>query len=130
MEKVRIGKIMITTIATVSMVTNVVLLLFHFLFLDFVSIVQTLVRIAFTVALICGVRWVRYLYAVGAALGAVFAFFFLIATNISSPLLNVYYGFMIPYSIVASVLLFGSKCITAYFYEKKHGIPYEEDFDD
>jgi len=122
MDKARVGKIIIITIATISIVMNSLLLLFNILFaFSFVGAVQILVRVAFAIALLRGVTWVRYLFAVGAALGALLSLFLLLTPDINFPTwATAFYLFMLPYSIISSVLLFTSKSVTEYFYELKH----------
>lgn len=116
-SRVRIGKNIVVTIATILIVQDSVLLLFDlFLLHDTLGVTQAGIRIAFTVAFLRGKTWARYFVAVGAALGVVLVIYELYSvTNDTPEWLIAYCLIMLPFCILTSVLLFFSKSVSAYF---------------
>jgi len=119
--KAREGKIIVVSIATLSIIANVVIIII--LFANPLRIFQAVIRIAFAIALVRGVMWMRYFYAVGMALAALVAIHGLYSvTNDTSDFLILFYMISLAYYIAAGVLLIFSKGVSEYFYEKANGI--------
>lgn len=115
------GKIIVTVIAMVNIVGTIAAS-----FLSF-NLFQLIIQIVLSIALLMGVSWVRYLFAVGAALSCFLSFYLLLATDYSlmsasgKALLISYLIFTLCYSIISCILLFTSKSVSEFLYAQKNG---------
>ena len=115
-KRLRTGKIIVNTIASV----NIVMTIFHSTLISF-NLFQLISQIVLSFALMFGVAWVRYLFAVGAALGAMLILYILtVGAYFLSPALIIFSIVVAAYGIICSVLLFTSKCVSEYMYAVKY----------
>jgi hypothetical protein len=119
----RTGKLIVCIIAAISISGDVLMMVPNIMLGNGMGIFQALVRIGFAVALICGINWVRYLFAVGSGLGAIMSLLGLIgaAAGYTPPILTIFFIIMLPCSIAACLLLFLNRHVKEFFYEKKYG---------
>ncbi|RJX39421.1 MerR family transcriptional regulator [Paenibacillus pinisoli] len=110
------GKVIVYTIA----ILNIAMALFSFI-LSF-NILTLIVQVVLAVCLIVGVTWVRYLFAVGAAM-AVFLSVQLLVMSVSEGLIGfiIYTLCLIVYSGISSFLLFKSEAVSEFLYAQKNG---------
>ncbi|MBE6885752.1 MAG: hypothetical protein E7486_02285 [Ruminococcaceae bacterium] len=91
------------------------------------ELLSLLIQIALSAALLSGFSWVRYLFAVGAALSALGDLFVLLGgvDFSANPMMGVLFALLLvidmAFCIVSSVLLFRSKAVTEYLYTKRNG---------
>ena len=110
------GKVIVWVIAMINIVgsiVNFVLMLTGFF--------NLLVQIAFSIALICGVAWVRYLFAIGAAIGAVVVLItigYVMQGHMGLAIFLLAYG---AYSVICSILLFANKSVSEFLYGQRNG---------
>ncbi len=112
----RLGKIYIVTIASLNIAMELLGSVVQF---DLFSLI---IQTALSIALLAGVSWVRYLFAVGAALSVLLnaALLFNYAADIPAAWTVVTIGHMI-YSAAACVLLFKSEAIGEFMYKQRNG---------
>jgi hypothetical protein len=117
MEKAAVGKIILIAIAVINIVSTI----FTNLILNF-NLLALVVQIALSFALMSGVNWVRYLFAVGAGLAAFITLIYITTPGVVLPVWMIaYFVLNTIYSIVVCVVLFVSKSVSEYIYERKHG---------
>lgn len=83
-----------------------------------------LVQAGFSIALCCGVRWVRWLFVAGGVIGAASTFLLLIqAADIGGmPAWFFAYGiFVLLVSVLTGILLAWYRPVKEFFYQKKNG---------
>ena len=115
-KRLRTGKIIVNAIASV----NILMTIFHSIFVSF-NLFPFIIQIVLSIALMSGVAWVRYLFAVGAALGAMLILYILaVGAYFLSPALIIFSIVVATYGIVCSALLFTSKCVSEYIYAVKY----------
>ncbi len=93
------------------------------------NLVTLVVQIALAIALLCGVSWVRYLFAVNAGLSYLTSFYLLfigtdftaIPSVIGRFLLGAYLVISMLYSVAACVVLFKSKAVSEFLYAQRTG---------
>lgn len=110
------GKFIVYTIAAL----NIAMAIFSFS-LNF-DILSLIVQIVLAACLILGVTWVRYFFAVGAAL-AVFFSVQLLVLSVSEGLIGfiIYSISIIIYSGISCFLLFKSEAVSEFLYAQKNG---------
>lgn len=110
------GKMTVYAIAILNIVFTIVSF-----FLSF-NLFSLIVQIVLSICLIAGVTWVRYLFAVGAAL-AVFVSVQLLVISAETGLVGlvIYSLLMIVYSGIACYLLFKSEAVSEFLYAQKNG---------
>ncbi|MFF2885350.1 MerR family transcriptional regulator [Paenibacillus sp. NPDC057967] len=110
------GKTIVYSIA----ISNILMAVVSF-FLNF-NILWLIIQIILAICLISGVTWVRYLFAVGAAL-AVFLSVQLLVLSVSEGLIgfSIYSIVVIAYSGISSFLLFKSEAVSEFLYAQKNG---------
>ena len=114
-RQMRIGRIIVFIIALVNIISSIFSAFVEF---NFISLI---VQIALSIALFSGVTWVRYFFAVGTALSAVFGLYALFTTA-ELPIFSVVYVLAITlFSIISSILLFANKCVDEFLYSQKNG---------
>lgn len=110
------GKYMVIAIAAIHILTTLLAFLANG---NFFSLI---VQIVLAVCLFLGVSWVRYLFAVGAALNAFFGIqVVLAAASYNEGFIAVIGLIQIAYSIAACILLFRSEAISEFLYTQKNG---------
>ena len=111
-----IGRIIVITIAAINVIMSFVS---FFIQHNFISLI---IQIALSIALIMGVAWVRYLYAIGAGLSILITINLLGSAIDGSPIwLIIFLILELIYSIVSCILLFGNKCVSEFLYSQKNG---------
>lgn len=111
-----LGRIIVIVIASVNIFMSLMASVIHF------NAFNLIVQIVLSICLFFGVSWVRYLFAVGAAL-SVLGNIVLIITALGEGLvltaaLSAVY---MAYSVVACLFLFRSEAVTEFLYAQKHG---------
>ncbi len=112
------GKIIVSVIAISNIIGAVVSAFVNF------NLLLLIVQIILTIALICGVSWVRYLFAVSAGLNSflslslLFGYLDFQAVN---PAVVTYIVLLLVYSIASCVVLFASKAVSEFLYTQKNG---------
>jgi len=117
-RKLIIGKRIIVFIAITNIIMSILTAFFNF------NVFTLIIQIAFSIALISGVTWVRYLFVFGAVINIIFISYILTGLN---------FEFFLPiwtiiilsadlaFSIVFSILLLFNECVSEYMYAKKAG---------
>ena len=114
-KMIRTGKIIVVIIASVNIIMTIITFIGNFNLFSFT------IQIAFSIALLSGVAWVRYLFAAGAAMGTVMLLYILMSGEFYlTPALVIVLIVATAYGIICSVLLFTSKCVSEYMYAVKH----------
>ena len=118
------GKIIITVIAVINVVSAVISAVLNF------NVITLVIQIALSIALFCGVTWIRYLFAVGSALSCLMSLFLLLGGTmdiaaseppIAGYLYIAYIIFWLCYSLISTILLFKSKAVTEFLYSQRNG---------
>ncbi len=113
-----VGKIIVITIATINTLLS---LMSFFIDFDYISLV---IQIILIIALLYGVVWVRYLFAIGSMLSVYFLLKLLTNGYIvmfTSTYSVIYTVFLLTYSLISCILLFTSKSVSAFLYKQKNG---------
>ena len=117
-RKLIIGKRIIVFVAITNIIMSILTAFFNF------NVFTLIIQIAFSIALISGVTWVRYLFVFGAVINIIFISYILTGLN---------FEFFLPiwtiiilsadlaFSIVFSILLLFNECVSEYMYAKKAG---------
>jgi hypothetical protein len=117
-KRYKTGKAIVFTIATVNILGTVATSFGKF------NLFSLLIQIALSIALFCGVSWVRYFFAAGAAL-SVFSMLYLLAGLSSGAnipvLIIVFIVAYMAYGIASSIVLFASKSVSWFLYGQKNG---------
>lgn len=111
------GKIIVYVIAIINIIGAVVSAFTSF---NFISLI---VQIALSIALLCGVSWVRYFFAIGAGLSGLLTLYLLfghIDFSVQSGIV-IYLVLTLIYSIASCVVLFVSKSVSEFLYAQKNG---------
>jgi hypothetical protein len=113
-----VGKIIVITIATINALLS---LMSFFIDFDYISLV---IQIILIIALLYGVVWVRYLFAIG----SMFSVYFMLKllTNgftvmFTSAYIIIFAVLFLTYSIISCILLFTSKSVSTFLYKQKNG---------
>lgn len=119
-SRMRAGRIIVAVIAVPNLLAAVLQAIAQF------HLVVLLINIALSVALFCGVSWVRYLFAAFSALDVVAVLYFLLvgADFSDSPYGGLVIGILlvrVAYDVTASVLLFASRSVSEFLYSQKNG---------
>lgn len=117
------GKIIVFIIASMNILSTIITF-----FTDF-NFIKLIVQIALSIALFCGISWVRYFFAIGTGLAFVFCSYMLLSgaafsTVTVSPekyLLLLYLVLNLCYSLISCILLLKSKSIAEFLYSQKNG---------
>ena len=111
------GKIIVFVIAILNIVSAAASV-----FID-LNLITLIVQIALSIALLCGVSWVRYFFAIGAGLSAFLSLYLLCVYMDFSVHLGIAIYLMITmiYSIVSCVVLLVSKSVSEFLYVQKIG---------
>lgn len=112
------GQRIIFWIATINIAGSVLLFFFRF---NFISMI---IQICLSIALYRGVSWVRYLFAIGAAL-SVFATLGIIfgedfGVGIAGWLMLLLFVELV-YHVASAVILFTNRSVSEFLYEQKNG---------
>jgi DNA-binding transcriptional MerR regulator len=115
-RKFKLGKYSIIAIAVI----NVLMALLAFYGNG--NLLTLTVQVVFSICLFLGVTWVRYLFAVGAALSTLANIpLLLYSVDAGDLLIVIFYAFYFIYSAVTCVLLFKSEAISEFLYAQKNG---------
>lgn len=112
------GKAIVLTIAAVNIIGTLATAVVKFNFFT------VIIQIALSIALFCGVSWVRYLFAAGAALSVFITFAVLTGGTIGAgvPVYTVVITVAyLAYSIASCIVLFASKSVSWFLYSQKNG---------
>ena len=111
------GKIIVFVIAILNIVSAAASVCID------LNLITLIVQIALSIALLCGVSWVRYFFAIGAGLSAFLSLYLLCVYMDFSVHLGIAIYLMITmiYSIVSCVVLFVSKSVSEFLYAQKIG---------
>jgi len=88
------------------------------------NFIVLIVQIALSIALVAGVSWIRYLFAVGAALNALRALlglFLGLSEGVMTPAFGIVSVFVLAYSVAACILLLRSQAVSDFLYKQKNG---------
>jgi len=114
-KKFIVGKKIILFIAITNIIMSILTAILNF------NIITLIIQITFSIILISGITWVRYLFVFGAVINIIFIFYILTGLN---------YEFFLPvwaiiillidltYSIACSILLLFNECVSEYIYAK------------
>lgn len=120
-REAKTGKIVVYVIAGLNVLGS---LLSWIIRADFAYLFTFLVQVAFSIALCCGVRWVRWLFVVGGALGA-FAALVLVVQAAGIPGMPAWYfiyaAFVLLSSVATAVVLAWFQPVREFFYQMKNG---------
>lgn len=113
------GKIIVYVIAIINIIGAVVSAFTSF------NLITLIVQVALSIALLCGVSWVRYFFAIGSGVSGFLALYLLlrhIDFSIQSGIgIVIYLVFTLIYSIASCVVLFMSKSVSEFLYAQKNG---------
>ena len=117
------GKTIVAIIAAVHIVGAIISAFVQF------NLISLVVQIALAIALLCGVTWVRYLFAVNAGLSCLTSFYLLfmgtdftaIPSSIGRLLLGAYLVISMLYSVAVCIVLFKSKAVSEFLYTQRTG---------
>ena len=115
-KRVLVGKTIVVFIASI----NIILAVLSYI-IDFNNF--KIAQIVFSIALISGVTWVRYFFAIGAAINAFSIFYTLwvVGSQISFPVwVTAVLVIQLVYFIASCILLFTNKNISEYMYARKN----------
>lgn len=110
------GRIIVFIIAIVNIIGSIVSSFSNF------NLFTLIVQIILSIALLCGVSWVRYLFAAGSALGSILMLYALVhaGPNIPAYLTVIAVTYLI-YCIISSIVLFVNKSVSEFLYRQKNG---------
>lgn len=125
------GKIIVFTIAIIYIVLSIAEFIVSMLSIPhsagpltgLILIFWLIVQIAWSIALCCGVSWVRYLFVIGAVIGA----FVIVSDMLLGEILHtsapaiVLAAALIVYQIACAAVLFASKSVSEFLYSQKNG---------
>ena len=117
------GKALVFVIAGINIIFAISSVILNF------NLIKLGIQIALSIALCCGITWVKYLFAIRSAIDAFSSLFLLLGgvMDISSSnpkyvgYFVVYLVLALCYSIASTVLLFTSKDISEFLYSQKNG---------
>lgn len=118
------GKAFVFVIAGINIVFAILSVILNF------NLIKLGIQIALSAALVCGITWVKYLFAIRSAIDAFSLLLLLLGgvVDISSSnpkyagyFVVVYLVLALCYSIASTVLLFTSKDISEFLYSQKNG---------
>ena len=113
------GKIIVFTIGIISFISSLVLIFLHGF--TFVVLTAVIIQAVFSCALISGVSWIRYLFAISAflniipSLKAVLEFI-----NQPYPLALTLFILLTLYQTACGILLIFNKSVSEYMYAQKY----------
>lgn len=118
------GRSLVFAIAGINIIFAIISAILNF------NLITPGIQIALSIALFCGITWVKYLFAIRSAIDA-FSLLFLLLGGVMdiSPSNPKYAGYFVVvylvlalcYSIASTVLLFTSKDISEFLYSQKNG---------
>ena len=111
------GKIIVYCIAIINIIGAVVSAFTNF------NLITLIVQIALSIALLCGVSWVRYFFAIGAGLSGFLTLYLLFGHIDFSDHsgIVIYLVLTLIYSITSCIVLFASKSVSEFLYAQKNG---------
>ncbi len=115
-KRYALGKLIVLTIAILNILFAVLSAVVNF------NIFTLLIQIALSIALFAGVVWVRYLFAIGSALGALLSFYLLMVQIGDRPAwITVFLVIYMAFHITCCILLLSNKCVKDFLYAQKNG---------
>ncbi len=118
----RIGQIIVTVMAVLNLISPIFNMITDF---SLLSVIALVIAAAFSAGLLSGIPWVRYLFALGAALNAFYYFYLLLGGGIELTadhiLLILLFILQLVYSVTACLLLLFSKAVKEFLYRQKNG---------
>ncbi|WP_239618577.1 helix-turn-helix domain-containing protein [Cohnella mopanensis] len=112
------GKIIVFTIAGLNVVSTIVSSFVEF------NLFSLIIQIALSIALVAGVTWIRYLFAIGAALSVIIHFYMLTGGYDSSYMtsgLVILIVIQMAYSVASCLLLLRNNAVKDFLYAQKNG---------
>ena len=114
------GKALVFVIAGINIIFAISSVILNF------NLIKLGIQIALSIALCCGITWVKYLFAIRSAIDAFSSLFLLLDISSSNSkyvgyFVVVYLVLALCYSIASTVLLFTSKDISEFLYSQKNG---------
>lgn len=107
------GKIIVFIIATFNIIGSIISMFVRF------NIITLIIQVVLSIALFRGVTWVRYFFAINAALGSLMAFYYL---GVNNSAFNIMLAVtVVVYQVICSILLFVSKSVSEFLYMQKNG---------
>ena len=114
-KMIRTGKIIVIVIASVNIIMTIITFIGNF------NLFSLIIQIVLSIALLSGVAWVRYLFAVSAAMGTIILLYILTSGEVYLTTPFVIISLVAAaYTVICSILLFTSKCVSEYMYAVKH----------
>jgi hypothetical protein len=111
------GKFIVFTIATINIIGSIISAFTNF------NLFSLIIQIVLSIALFCGISWVRYLFAIGAALGAFGILYVLIGEGIRpdtpAHVVASIAAYWV-YCVISSIVLFASKSVSEFLYSQKN----------
>lgn len=114
------GKIIVYIIAIINLVDTVITAFTNF------NLIVLIISLALTIALLCGVTWVKYFYAITYTLCYIIYLYALSSKELqlmedgsNKTTLIVRLVILTCYTIVTSIVLFKSKAVSEYMYAKR-----------
>lgn len=120
-KRIATGRIIVLTIGIISIIGAIILMLIEGF--SFLTLATLILQCVLSVSLICGVTWIKYIFASSAFLNIIPAIrnilAVLAAPKIFIPLL-ILTVVMTAYNIACCVLLMTNKCVEDYLYSQKY----------
>lgn len=113
----RNGKIIVFIIATMNILASIMAFIFTYS-------LTVIIQVPLSMALYGGVAWVRYLFAVGATIGAIQALSILLGGYMGSDtpgLLILFFVFYLVYEVASAIMLLTNKSVSEFLYAQKNG---------
>jgi len=115
-KRVVLGKMIVMLIASLNVMLAIMSAIANF------NLFALIIQIALSLALFFGVTWVRYLFAVGAALGSMLNLYLLMVVISEPPVwIIIFLISNIVFNIASCILLFANKCVSEFLYAQKNG---------
>jgi hypothetical protein len=113
-KKYRTGMAIVVTIASINIILSLISFLVNF------NIVSLIIQVSLSVALFCGVTWVRYLFAI-IDVFYVFALLVLLREFGYAPIeLIIISVTLLLYYTISCIVLFASKSVSEFLYSKSN----------
>jgi len=110
------GKIIVSTITLLNIIVAIASAFNNF------NLLTLIIEISLSIALFCGVRWVRYFFAIEGVLNAVIILYVLMNATVNIPVYYIIIAviYMI-YYVIRSIILFVSKSVSEFLYIQENG---------
>jgi len=115
-KRLVVGKTIVMFIALLNVILAVMSAIANF------NLLTLVIQITLSIALFLGVIWVRYLFAIGAALGFAINLYLLVnIVNEPTVWIILFLVLNIVFNIASCILLFANKYVSDFLYSQKNG---------